>query len=112
NATSTTEIYTLSLHDALPILLTSKKMNIAIPKGRSGKLEELQKGLTIIQEEPKVAIGGIVRIINTTAQFAFPVFLPTYMASYGLDTTEWLLILGTICISNKIINILFGCVRS
>src|SRR5699024_282614 len=42
----------------------------------SEKLQELLKGLTIMKEEPKVLLGGIVRIINTTAQFAFPVFLP------------------------------------
>lgn len=101
-------IFWIALGTALALVLTSKKMNIAIPKGRSGKLEELQKGLTIIQEEPKVAIGGIVRIINTTAQFAFPVFLPTYMASYGLDTTEWLQIWGTIFTSNIIFNLIFG----
>ncbi|MDB5242498.1 MAG: major facilitator superfamily 1, partial [Spirosoma sp.] len=40
------------------------------------KTKELLSGLTIVQKEPKVLIGGIVRIINTTAQFAFPVFLP------------------------------------
>src|SRR5436190_1893065 len=37
----------------------------------SGKASELLKGLTIVKEEPKVLIGGIVRIFNTTAQFAF-----------------------------------------
>ncbi|MGH2643517.1 MAG: MFS transporter, partial [Chitinophagaceae bacterium] len=55
---------------------------------------ELLKGLTIAKEEPKVFLGGIVRIINTTAQFAFPVFLPIYMADYGLTTTQWLQIWG------------------
>lgn len=72
------------------------------------KLKELTKGLTIVKEEPKVLLGGIVRIINTTAQFAFPVFLPTYMASYGITTTQWLQIWGTIFTSNIIFNLLFG----
>lgn len=27
-----------------------------------------------MKDEPKVLLGGIVRVINTTAQFAFPVF--------------------------------------
>src|SRR5690606_11449425 len=85
-----------------------KKMNIGGPKPRGGRLEELQKGMTIIREEPKVLMGGIVRIINTTAQFAFPVFLPTYMALYGLDTVEWLQIWGTIFTSNIIFNLIFG----
>lgn len=72
------------------------------------KANELVKGLTIVKEEPKVLLGGIVRIINTTAQFAFPVFLPIYMADYGLSTTEWLQIWGTIFTSNIIFNLIFG----
>lgn len=72
------------------------------------KARELLKGLTIVKEEPKVMIGGIVRIINTTAQFAFPVFLPMYMAEHGFDTTTWLMIWGTIFTSNIIFNLIFG----
>ncbi len=72
------------------------------------KMKELLKGFTIMKEEPKVLLGGIVRIINTTAQFAFPVFLPTYMALHGFSTTEWLYIWGTIFTSNIIFNLIFG----
>ena len=72
------------------------------------KVAELIKGLTIVKEEPKVLLGGIVRIINTTAQFAFPVFLPTYMASHGISTTEWLEVWGTIFTSNILFNLIFG----
>lgn len=80
-----------------------------VPSGHAaGKARELLKGLTIMREEPKVLIGGIVRIINTTAQFAFPVFLPTYMAAHGLSTQEWLWIWGTIFTSNIIFNLIFG----
>jgi polyol permease family len=74
----------------------------------NAKMKELTKGLTIVKEEPKVLLGGIVRIINTTAQFAFPVFLPTYMASHGITTTQWLEIWGTIFTSNILFNLLFG----
>ena len=72
------------------------------------KFNELVKGLTIVKEEPKVFLGGLVRVINTTAQFAFPVFLPTYMAQHGFSTTEWLQIWGTIFTSNIIFNLIFG----
>lgn len=72
------------------------------------KANELMKGLTIVKDEPKVLLGGIVRIINTTAQFALPVFLPTYMAEHGFSTTEWLQIWGTIFTSNIIFNLIFG----
>lgn len=72
------------------------------------KLDELLRGMTIVRDEPKVLLGGLVRIINTTAQFAFPVFLPTYMASHGFSTTEWLQIWGTIFTGNIIFNLIFG----
>jgi polyol permease family len=77
-------------------------------QAQQNKWKELIKGLTIVRTEPKVAIGGIVRIINTTAQFAFPVFLPTYMAAHGFNTTEWLYIWGTIFTSNIAFNLIFG----
>lgn len=74
----------------------------------STKAAELKKGITIVREEPKVLLGGIVRVINTTAQFAFPVFLPMYMASHGFDTSAWLKIWGTIFIANIAFNLIFG----
>jgi polyol permease family len=81
----------------------------SFPKGgKTIKWEELLKGLTIVIDEPKVLAGGLVRIINTTAVFAFPIFLPTYMASHGLSTTEWLKIWGTIFTVNIIFNLIFG----
>ena len=72
------------------------------------KTKELLNGLTIVKKEPKVLLGGIVRIINTTAQFAFPVVLPTYMATHGFSTTEWLKVWGTIFTSNIAFNLIFG----
>lgn len=72
------------------------------------KIHELVKGIVIMKEEPKVLLGGIVRVINTTAQFAFPVFLPLYMYEYGFTTSEWLQIWGTIFTANIIFNLIFG----
>ncbi len=80
----------------------------ALAKDGGNKWKELLKGITIVKREPKVGIGGIVRVINTTAQFAFPVFLPIYMAEYGFSTKEWLQIWGTIFTSNIIFNLIFG----
>lgn len=77
-------------------------------KGKGSKMQELLKGLTIMRSEPKVFLGGVVRVINTTAQFAFPVFLPTYMAAHGFSTTQWLQIWGTIFTANIAFNLIFG----
>lgn len=73
-----------------------------------GKAKELLKGLTIVKREPKVALGGVVRMINTTSQFAFPVFLPLYLASYGIPTSSWLTIWGAIFLSNIVFNLVAG----
>lgn len=88
------------------LILNRDKFETKASKG--SKMQELSNGLTIVKKEPKVLIGGIVRVINTTAQFAFPVFLPLYMAEHGFDTKEWLQIWGTIFTSNIIFNLIFG----
>ncbi|MGM9477458.1 MFS transporter [Pedobacter sp. GSP4] len=90
------------------LVLNKDKFKTSTLKGSTSRSTELAKGLTIIKEEPKVLLGGIVRVINTTAQFAFPVFIPTYMAAHGFNTTEWLQIWGTIFTANIAFNLLFG----
>ena len=90
------------------LVLVKDKTGRGMGGGLKQKLAELSRGLTIARDEPKVLLGGLVRVINTTAQFAFPVFLPTYMASHGFTTTEWLQIWGTIFTGNIIFNLIFG----
>lgn len=92
----------------LTLILVKDKSVEGIKGDFKDKLNELLKGFTIVRQEPKVLLGGIVRVINTTAQFAFPIFLPTYMAMHGFSTTEWLQIWGTIFTSNIIFNLIFG----
>jgi len=90
------------------LVLVKDNTAAGVKGGLKEKLGELTRGFTIARDEPKVLLGGLVRVINTTAQFAFPVFLPTYMASHGFSTTEWLQIWGTIFTSNIIFNLIFG----
>lgn len=78
-------------------------------KSDSGsKLKELLRGITIMKDEPKVFIGGTVRVINSLVTFAFPVFIPLYMIEMGYTTTQWLQIWGTLFTSNIIFNLIFG----
>ncbi len=74
------------------------------------KIKELIKGLGIMKREPKVLMGGIVRVINTTSQFAFVVFMPLYMASFGMSDGQWASIWGTVFLMNIIFNLVFGIV--
>ncbi|MBB6451390.1 polyol permease family [Geomicrobium halophilum] len=71
---------------------------------------EFIKGIAILKKEPKVGIAGVVRVINQTAQYAFPIFLPTYLATHGIETNVWLGIWGSIFISNIAFNLIFGVV--
>ena len=89
------------------LVLNKDKLNLS--KGdMNAKLQELVKGLTIVKEEPKVLLAGIVRVINTSGQFGFPVFLPIYMKQFGISQGEWLQIWGTIFTSNIAFNLIFG----
>lgn len=76
----------------------------------SNKIREFFKGLAILGREPKVTLGGIIRIINTTSQTAFVVFMPLYMAAFGVSDTEWATIWATIFVFNIIFNLIFGIV--
>ena len=103
-----TSVFWALLGAFFALIMNKPEKRSAVSGGAKEKIKELLKGITIMKEEPKVLLGGIVRIINTTAQFAFPVFLPMYMAEYGFTTTEWLQIWGTIFTSNIIFNLIFG----
>ncbi|MFD1848830.1 MFS transporter [Oceanobacillus bengalensis] len=92
------------------IVVNRDKFEIVEKAGveKTSKTKELLNGITILKREPKVAIAGIVRVINQSSQYAFPLFLPLYLGDHGIDTTVWLNIWGTIFISNIVFNLIFG----
>ncbi|MCC2250007.1 MFS transporter [Virgibacillus sp. AGTR] len=90
------------------IIVNRDKFELEAKNSADNKLKELVNGITILKREPKVAIAGIVRIINQASQYAFPLFLPIYLADQGIQTTVWLNIWGTIFISNIAFNLIFG----
>lgn len=92
----------------MAIVVNRDKIEIEEQSNDSSKLKELLNGITIVKREPKVGIAGIVRIINQASQYAFPLFLPIYLADQGINTTVWLNIWGTIFISNIAFNLIFG----
>ncbi len=72
------------------------------------KFKGLLDGILIVKRHPKVGIAGIVRVINQASQYAFPLFLPIYLSSYGIGMTTWLNLWGTIFLSNIVFNLVFG----
>lgn len=91
------------------LLLNPYDQKIKKSNGLS-KFKELAKGFTILKKEPKVLLGGIIRTINTTPQFAFPVFMPMYLMKNGFTLNDWLYIWGAIFSGNIIFNLIYGIV--
>ncbi|WP_163527268.1 MFS transporter [Halobacillus ihumii] len=92
----------------LAIVVNRDQFELEKKPGQSSGPKELMNGITIVKREPKVGMAGIVRVVNQAAQYAFPLFLPIYLASQGVSTTVWLNIWGTIFISNIAFNLIFG----
>ncbi len=101
-----TSVFWVLLGALFALVINRDKLERHSNQSSTDKLKELGKGITIMKEEPKVLLGGIVRTINTTAQFAFPVFLPIYLSDYGIPTSTWLSIWGAIFTSNIIFNLI------
>src|SRR5688572_25802179 len=75
----------------------------------SHPVRTLLSSVSIAWEEPKIAIGAIVRIINTAPQNGFLVFLPIYFTeTVGFTLEQWLRLLFFMFLSNIIWNLLFG----
>src|SRR3712207_8333801 len=79
NDTATTEIYTLSLHDALPICLVAERGGTVVCGGRSGVMEAVARGAT---EAGGAAIGILpeeedrksTRLNSSHANISYAVF--------------------------------------
>jgi polyol permease family len=98
----------------LGILLIRDKSEESVSRGAQGsqhKIQEFLKGVTILRENPRVAVGGVVRTINTAAQYGFVVILPIFFTNtLHFSTSQWLQIWGDMAISNMIFNFIWGVV--
>jgi polyol permease family len=70
----------------------------------------LLRDASIVIHNPKIAIGGIVRIIDSTSSCGLLVSFPIYFTSrsVGFTLTQWLQLLGAMFLSNGIWNLLWG----
>lgn len=79
-----------------------------VPAG-DNPLSTLFSSISIAWRKPKIGIGCIVRVINTTPEFGFLVFLPIFFTQViGFSLGSWLRLLSYIFLSNIIWNLLFG----
>ncbi|MBB4035635.1 polyol permease family [Dysgonomonas hofstadii] len=78
--------------------------------GAKEQFKILLSGITIIKKNPRVGVGGLVRLINGTSQFAMPVFYPLFLSQYGISTEQWLQIWALVFFVNIFFNIIWGIV--
>ncbi|MGW1840559.1 MFS transporter [Streptomyces sp. NPDC002067] len=72
-------------------------------------VQSLLSSLSIAWTHPKVAVGCVVRVINTAPEFGFLVFLPTFFAKeLHFGEGRWLTLLAVIYGTNVFCNLLFG----
>ncbi|WP_037958261.1 MFS transporter [Streptomyces violens] len=66
-------------------------------------------GIDILWRSPKVALAGIVRIINTAPQYGFFVFLPIFFTkTIGLTLQQYLLMVTLMFAANLPAGLIFG----
>ncbi|QHM71629.1 MFS transporter [Mixta intestinalis] len=92
------------------IVLVCVKGNVREKTTVGEQLSILMSGISIIRDNPKVGIGGLVRLINTTSQFALPVFFPVYLAQHGFTTEQWLQVWALTFTVNIAFNLIWGMV--
>ncbi|PWV84539.1 Major Facilitator Superfamily protein [Prauserella marina] len=80
-----------------------------LDRPESSPVRSLVKGVSVLWQEPRVAVAGLIRVINGVSQFGFPVFLPVYFTvSLGFPLSDWLTIYAVMYLVNLGANLLAG----
>jgi polyol permease family len=75
----------------------------------TGALGELAKGVTILWRDPRVAAAAVVRLVNTTPNFALFVVAPFFFTEVvGFSQANYLLIVTIVYTANIFGNLFFG----
>jgi MFS family permease len=92
-------------------LLGVRERRFAGPRPESEGWHELTKGLTILWRSPRVTAGAVVRLINTTPNFALFVVAPFYFVQQiGFTQSHYLQIVTIVYTANIGANLVFGIV--
>src|SRR2546430_6738626 len=78
NDTATTEIYTLSLHDALPILLSVRAPQTRVPRPANERMQFTPIGLSVSCSPLVIGVTGLdrksTRLNSSHSQISYAVF--------------------------------------
>lgn len=90
-------------------LLGVRERRFAGPRPEAEGWRELSKGLTILWRAPRVSAGAVVRLINTTPNFALFVVAPFYFVEQiGFSQSHYLQIVTIVYTANIAANLVFG----
>ncbi|EHH67242.1 MFS transporter [Gluconobacter morbifer] len=65
--------------------------------------------LSIMWREPKTLIAGIVRVVDTSSEYAFLAIMPAFFVDHlGFTLEQWLNLLSLIFLSNILFNLVSG----
>ncbi|MDI2091388.1 MFS transporter [Commensalibacter oyaizuii] len=93
---------------AVIALALSKDGANSSTKSEKASFSYLLNGLTILVKKPKVTMGGIVRMINTSAAYGFPVFIPALLIAKHYDSSVWLSVVFWLWMVNVAFNLIWG----
>jgi len=80
---------------------------LAPPEVSAGR--SILNSVAIIFSQPRIAVGCLVRIVNTAPQFGFLVFLPTVFSDdLHFGTAGWLQLVFVLGAANIFANLFFG----
>lgn len=93
------------------VLLRERSGFQGLSKGseRNSLTRTLTGCFTVMFARPRVGMGALVRLINTTSQFGVWVFMPLYLVDrVGFSAQEWAALLIVMMVSNLACVVLFG----
>lgn len=95
----------------VPFLLRERSGFQGLSNGseRAGLSRTFMGCFTVMFARPRVGMGAVVRLINTTSQFGVWVFIPLYLVDQvGFSAQEWASLLIVMMVSNLACVVLFG----
>lgn len=99
----------VSVGAAVAILGVRDRTHAGPANDGTSAIGELAKGLTIIWQKPRVTAGAVVRLINTTPNFALFVVAPFFFTEkVGFTQGQYLQIVTIVYTANIFANLFFG----
>jgi polyol permease family len=105
------EVAWISVGGLIGIFLVRTRADAAPEALTTGsKLRKAVRGVTIAWRVPRVGVAGIVKVINQSGLYGFPVMLPIFLTTkqIGFTVPQWLQIWGTMGVVNLVFNAIWG----